>query len=88
MKSLYEPDSDWNNIIRLQSQNRIQSEIDKQECFEGFTNIPFSFSIEQIFPKTSVVVYQLPVNQEWKPENCFEGFKSNIEVQFYYIKIK
>lgn len=82
MKSLYEPDSDWNSIIRVQSQNRIQSEIDKQECFEGFANVPFSFSIEQISPKTSVVVYQLPVTQEWKPENCFEGFKSNVEVQY------
>ncbi len=82
MKALYKPDSDWNSIIRFQSQSKIKKEIEAKECHDGFTSIPFSFTLDQLFPKTSVVIYQLPVSKTWNPENCVKGFRDNVEVTY------
>jgi superfamily II DNA or RNA helicase len=75
LKKLYRRDTDWNYILPLISDGKIEEEIEFKEFIEGFENFPKDIPLTSIRPATSTVIYKTKCD-DWDPDNFIKGIKA------------
>jgi superfamily II DNA or RNA helicase len=69
LQQLYSEDADWNHLLKGLSEGATEREQQKADFLSDFfLGVTEKFSIQNIFPKMSTVVYYTNCD-EWKPEN-------------------
>jgi superfamily II DNA or RNA helicase len=75
LKKLYRRDTDWNYVLPIISDGKIEEEIEFKEFIEGFENFPKDIPLTSIRPATSTVIYKTKCD-DWNPDNFMKGIKA------------
>ena len=77
LKELYAQDNDWNYILQSVAGGAIEEEESTDEFQQGFTATPEGFSVEDVAPKMSAVVYRSS-SASWHPERLQGHFSGDL----------
>ncbi len=75
LRKLYRRDTDWNYVLPLISDGKIEEEIEFKEFIEGFESFPKDIPLTSIRPATSTVIYKTKCD-DWNPDNFMKGIKA------------
>jgi superfamily II DNA or RNA helicase len=80
LERLYSENPDWNEILRYEATEAIESEIDFAELMSGFTTTGKKFPIQNLLPNMSTVIFRMEEGSAWNPENYKSYFDKNTEL--------
>ncbi|PRY34924.1 superfamily II DNA or RNA helicase [Spirosoma oryzae] len=102
LEELYNEDSNWNELLRIKSEDTISGVASLDEMIRGFSKKPQKVSVTQIFPRCSAVVYKIKENEKdeddyvdenkdvevnWTPTNFTKYFRNKENIYFDDINI-
>lgn len=72
LQKLYSQDPDWNKLLPPMSDGAIDEQVSHQEYIEGFTQLDGEFSLREIRPAASTVIYKTKCAR-WSPHAFKDG---------------
>jgi superfamily II DNA or RNA helicase len=73
LRELYAEDANWNYLLRRLSEGATGEQEELSEFFQGFEPLPLLYSLQNITPKMSTVVFETPADG-WQPEQLAAFF--------------
>ena len=74
IRELFAEDADWNILLRQLSSGATGQQESLSEFFQGFAPLPKFYSLQNVTPKMSTVIYATP-REAWKIESLGNFFK-------------
>lgn len=73
LRELYAEDANWNYLLRRLSEGATGEQEELSEFFQGFEPLPLLYSLQNITPKMSTVVFETPADG-WQPQQLATFF--------------